>query len=258
MNAPFYKIIIGFFLLEALFLGPRYLPSSIWWIVALTFFPVSIYVAKWSGLHGIASLGINFHKGWYRNIINGFLMGTGLFLIGFTIAYSCQAISINEVSSVRRILFLLIWNFAGCTIVAFAEEILMRGYVFNHLLKRCSVYWAIIISSILFTVGHFYFIGMYWPGWIRLLLFGIAMSVAYHLTKSLWVSMGIHWGWNFANYLFGFGGTDVTSMVKIQFMNEQYISWIFVGVTAFMVLIIWLFFKKNQRELIMKIGKEFS
>lgn len=77
------------------------------------------------------------------------------------------------------------------------EEIIFRGYVYYVLLKSGGVYLAIIGSAIVFSTAH-----LIKHANVPLLyvfnafVFGIVVAVCRYYTCSLWLPVGLHFGWN--------------------------------------------------------------
>lgn len=67
------------------------------------------------------------------------------------------------------------------------EELLHRGIILDSFLKRYSTGKAILLSSLLFTIGHASWIAS--PGFF---LTGIFLGYWYFLTRSLWVCIAAH------------------------------------------------------------------
>jgi len=74
------------------------------------------------------------------------------------------------------------------------EELIFRGYLLPTLMEDIGIAPAVMLISLLFGLGHYY-----QGGWIPVLdtgLLGVAMSLAYLKTRSLWLSIGMHLGWD--------------------------------------------------------------
>lgn len=78
------------------------------------------------------------------------------------------------------------------------EEILMRGYAFQRL-ADWSRTGAVAISSLVFALLHLANLGMGTIAFINILLGGVLLSLAFFIRRSLWVPIGLHFGWNFAS-----------------------------------------------------------
>jgi CAAX protease family protein len=99
------------------------------------------------------------------------------------------------------VLVLLANNGAG----AFVEEVMLRGVVFRISEEKLGTWIALALSVVLFALLHLAsgnatatsFIVIGFEG-------GVLLSAAYVLTRRLWLAIGIHFGWDFAQtYVFG-------------------------------------------------------
>ena len=81
--------------------------------------------------------------------------------------------------------------------VGFYEEILVRG-VFQHTIHRKhSIIWAILISSVLFSIMHFENPNIGNMPAVNLFLAGVLFSIITYKTGNLWMAIGIHITWNY-------------------------------------------------------------
>ncbi len=83
------------------------------------------------------------------------------------------------------------------------EEVVFRGYLQSSLAKKIPAWAAILITSIVFTVGHFPMI--LWPmyflysatwGWILLRTGSLKMAVLIHILSNLFYAIVGFAGWN--------------------------------------------------------------
>ena len=89
--------------------------------------------------------------------------------------------------------------------VGVGEETLFRGYALVSLSRAFSFWPAAILLGVLFGAGHLgngaseSYIGAAAAG-----LFGIALAYSFLKTGSLWLAIGIHSGWDYAeSFIFG-------------------------------------------------------
>ncbi len=84
---------------------------------------------------------------------------------------------------------------------AVAEELLFRGLVFQALLERFGRLAALMYGALFFAFLHCFNVGF--SGWalLNLLLAGLLLSAMYLQTRSLWMPIAFHFGWNFCVYL---------------------------------------------------------
>lgn len=87
----------------------------------------------------------------------------------------------------------------GVTLASAGEEVMMRGFVLQELMSKFSSTAAVIVSSLLFTALHGGALvgsNMAAIGALNIFLASILLSLAYLATRSLWLPIGIHAGWN--------------------------------------------------------------
>ena len=93
--------------------------------------------------------------------------------------------------------------------VAVAEELLFRGVLFPILERAAGTWWALAISSALF--GGLHLVNpnaSLWGALAICLQAGLLLGAAYVATRSLWLPIGLHLGWNLAQA--GIFGTAVS------------------------------------------------
>ncbi len=83
------------------------------------------------------------------------------------------------------------------TIAAAVEELLLRGYPFQVLVEGAGVVLAVILTSGVFAAIHLNNPEVDWVALLNIGLAGVLFAAAYLRTRSLWVPIGMHWGWNF-------------------------------------------------------------
>lgn len=96
--------------------------------------------------------------------------------------------------------------------VAVFEEILYRGLLFRLCSKVVGTWGALLLSATLFAATHAINPGATPTGLLNVALAGALLGAAYAATGRLWLPIGLHLGWNFAEGpLFGtaVSGTDI-------------------------------------------------
>src|ERR1700736_6509794 len=93
--------------------------------------------------------------------------------------------------------------------VAIEEEILWRGLLYRLCAKVFGTWGALLLSAALFSVKHILDNpNVTFAAFAGVLLAGVFLGAAYAATGRLWLPIGRHFGWNFAEgTLFG---TDVS------------------------------------------------
>lgn len=126
------------------------------------------------------------------------------------------------------------WKGAGLSIESgFIEEIMARGVVLRLTWRAFGPWAAFIFSAGLFGAGHF---GnpnaSTWAAVCIAVEAGILLGAFYALTGRLWVSIGLHAGWNFTQgYLFGavVSGTDFGAAIARSEAHEGFPLWLSGG-----------------------------
>lgn len=122
-----------------------------------------------------------------------------------------------------------VWRGAGLAIESgVLEEVIVRGVVLRLAWRVCGPLVAFVASSLLFGVGHIANpdATLFTTACVAIEA-GIMLGSFYALTGRLWVSIGVHAGWNFTQgYLFGarvsggdFGDSIATSTARSDVAN---------------------------------------
>jgi hypothetical protein len=144
----------------------------------------------------------------------GIGIGLGLFsaVIGLLAMFG-----IYRVTGVSRVAFLLPLLHAGATSVS--EEIVFRGFLFRLFARLANFWTATAVCSIFFGLAHFFNPGATWMSSLAIAIeAGILLSLAYAYTQRLWLPIGIHFAWNFAEGTI-FGLSVSGSHAKPGFIN---------------------------------------
>jgi membrane protease YdiL (CAAX protease family) len=145
--------------------------------------------------HRIAAQGLPRVKGWLKHFVIGGMVGFFLTVLavapihfwGHTkIAFDHGPFVFPKICAVILVLL------SG----ALAEELMFRGYPFQHLDEGIGAVGAIAVFSLLYGLLHLLNPGPGRWGVVNTILIGVLLSIAYLRTRSLWLPWGIHFGWN--------------------------------------------------------------
>ncbi|GCE51355.1 hypothetical protein EI42_04054 [Thermosporothrix hazakensis] len=170
--------------------------------VAATFLLARFWVER----RPFAELGLS-GRHLVRNLLLGFVLG--LLLQGTTIGILALAgwYRITSIAPAPVAVTLILQGLGIHLLVALFEEGVFRGILFRLLERSLGSWIAIILSALFFGLGHLLNPGATLFGALAIALeAGILLGVAYMLTRSLWLAIGIHWAWNFFEGPF-FGAT---------------------------------------------------
>jgi membrane protease YdiL (CAAX protease family) len=111
---------------------------------------------------------------------------------------------------------------------AFFEEILMRGIVFRITEESLGTWLAFFISGLLFGLAHLANPNATLVAALSIALeAGVLLAVGYVITRRLWVSIGMHFAWNFAlGGIFGVAvsGIEVRGLLKSTLTGPDLLS----------------------------------
>ena len=82
--------------------------------------------------------------------------------------------------------------------VAVLEEVLFRGILFRLLENIVGTWVALVLSTLLFGMAHAGNPGANGVTLGCLVILSVALTLAYLVTRRLWMCIGMHWAWNFA------------------------------------------------------------
>jgi len=175
----------------------------------------SLGIHRWKDL-GFAPLRLN-----WKNIFYGF--GTGFFSLAalavVAILFHARKINFHNEALIPNLLGAIL----TATVVASLEETLFRGALFGTLRKTQPWIMALLISSAIYALVHFFSkaastdsvnwqsgfttlgtmlggftnIQMLVPGFFNLLIVGSILALMFQRTGNLYFSIGLHAGWIF-------------------------------------------------------------
>lgn len=185
----------------------------------------------------------------------GLTIGFTIMSLGFLVLIFTKQIKIVDFNWNLNEFLLAISTYI---LVAFTEELLIRGYVLGNLLKCMNKYLALLISSIIFSLMHAGNPNIDILSYSNLFLAGILLGVSYLFTKNLWFPIALHFSWNFFQgtifgfNVSGFNGYSILNQYKYEnnyingglFGFEGSIISIFALLLA--IIIVFIIYKKHQ------------
>lgn len=137
------------------------------------------------------------------------IMSSAFILLNSIDEIQFQKINFNFLSLINSIILFVI--------VAFTEEVLIRGYVLRNLMLSFNKYIALIISSVIFALMHIANPNITYLSLLDLFLAGIVLGASYIYTKNLWFPIAMHFSWNLFQALFGFNVSGLERYSIIEF-----------------------------------------
>ena len=141
-------------------------------------------------------------KGRGGDITYGLLVALLIYSIAFSILWFLGDIEVVD--------FLLDWkgmllSWILMFFVAYAEEVAIRGFVLGSMLDAgINKFVALLLSSILFSLLHFFNPNFSFLPFLNIVLAGILLGASYIYTRNLWFPISLHLFWNWIQGLLGF------------------------------------------------------
>jgi len=130
----------------------------------------------------------------------------------------------------------LIVSLAVVFIQSATEELLVRGYLYQHIRARFGVPLALVCSSLLFALLHAGNPGVTVLALVNIAAIALFYSLSVEYLNSLWFAMANHAAWNFTqNFLFGLpnsGMVSSTSLLKLEAASDSLLYNVNFGVEA--------------------------
>jgi membrane protease YdiL (CAAX protease family) len=197
----------------------RYVNRSLLALALLGLWPL----LRGLGLRSWLDIGLAKPSGQWRLLARGFLLGFCSLACVVILVLAFGVREVNADKSAGGPGGKLLGAMLTAAVVAVLEEILFRGAIFGALRKVCRWPMALVITSALYAVVHFFgkpgppaeigwatglavlprmlrgFVDMAQvvPGFFTLTLVGSALALAYQRTGNLYFSIGLHGGWIF-------------------------------------------------------------
>lgn len=192
---------------------------------------LSVFIArKKLDKMSFGSLGLSFNKQALKDIVFGFFLSAamaGSFLlilysfglleyegINFSEAFTGEGfVALMGTFSMVAMLLLLLETM----LVGYWEELVFRGYLFQNMTHGMGLKWAVLISCVIYGLIHASNPNATVLSSVIIIAFGFLRIYGYLATKMLWLSMGMHIGWNFfQGPIFGFAASGHTKATLIQ------------------------------------------
>ncbi|CAM5279156.1 CAAX amino protease [Streptomyces pilosus] len=134
-------------------------------------------------------------KGAGAAIGRGMLIGVAMFGAVITNIYVNAHYEINGLGSVSGAVGLV--GFMAAASVT--EELIFRGILFRIIEERTGTWIALTLTGVLFGLSHLLNPNAdLWGALAIAIEAGGMLAAAYAATRTLWVPIGLHFGWNFA------------------------------------------------------------
>jgi membrane protease YdiL (CAAX protease family) len=205
-------------------IGSDYIQNVIFRVILLvTALAAGFICSRW--LEGLPwrALGLWFHEGWLRDLIVGSLIGILSLALATAIATAGGGFTftISGRAALVQVLQTLIFSAALFMVAALAEEGLFRGYPLQTLTRANLNWFGVFLTSLAFAGVHLENPNLA-AGFslINTLLAGIWFAAGYLRTRTLWLPLGLHWAWNWAQgSIFGIPVSGIANLAPHPLMR---------------------------------------
>lgn len=91
-----------------------------------------------------------------------------------------------------------------CLLIGFNEEFTSRGYLLQTLTRGAGFWPAAVLTSLFFAAAHGHNPGETYIGLIHVFCAGMLLCLCIYWTKSLFLAIGFHAGWDYSeNFIYG-------------------------------------------------------
>lgn len=131
---------------------------------------------------------------------------------------------------------------AGGVVAGFVEEVIFRGILFRWIEEFAGSWAALVVSSALFGLAHWANPNATPFSSIAIAIeAGILLGGAYMLTRSLWLAIGIHAGWNLTQGLVfdvSVSGLEVDGVVEAGLKGSDLLTGGAFGLEASVIALV--------------------
>lgn len=231
----------------------------------IDFFVVTgaIFIARrFADKRSFTSLGFHVNKQTGFDLLIGIAITFLLFFVIYAVEYFMGWLKFDsfawQTDSPALVISQTTKYFIWFIFVAWNEELVYRGYIMQSLASGLNLTLGILISSLYFGIEHLSNPNSNGMAVAGIFLIGLFFAYAYIRTGQLWLSIGLHLGWNFfESAVFGFpvSGYDRPGLFHISVSGPE--PWtggafgpeaglIMIPIVLFGALLIYLYTKHRQ------------
>lgn len=169
----------------------------------------------------------------------GLALGFGIFAIVVAIAAALGSYRITGWGTLEGWLGFFM---AGGVVAGFVEEVIFRGIIFRWVEEFAGSWAALGVSALLFGFAHIANDNATLFSSIAIAIeAGVLLGAAYMLTRSLWLAVGVHAGWNLTQGLIfdvSVSGFEVNGLVEAELSGPELLSGGAFGLEASVIALV--------------------
>jgi len=236
-------------------------------VISLIAFTLSIWItARFIDKRKFSEFGLTLSPTWIRELMAGVLAGCVAMIGIWVLQWAIGSIRFDGFGWNRASVEFWFWpvliNMFMMMCVGFYEELWTRGYQLKVLSEglhvgpiqpKVAVLIATIVTSLIFGLLHAGNPNASTISVVNITMAGIMLALPYILTGRLWISIGLHFSWNFMQgAVLGFPVSGLPIRTSIIQTTQQGSDWFtggafgpeagVVGLLAILCLSVWIFF----------------
>ena len=207
-------------------------------ITPLTYFAYMLYV-RWIEKREVTELGFsNAWKEFGIGVVIGFVLFSLVILLLWLMGY-------YRIINVELVYLALFGSLLGAFVSAWVQELIFRAAIYRITEDWLGTWWALAISALRFGLIHLSNKGATLMSALAVSLeAGLILGAAYTLTHRIWIALGIHMAWDFANDgIYGVGiagqsGAKLTGLIQANLNGPGLFTGGTLGVEASVLTLI--------------------
>jgi len=166
----------------------------------------------------LISLGLRFNVSAVKDLIFGWVLSAAMAAAFFLIMMSLGRLEITSFAwQTGDFIVPLLGYFILHLTVGWWEELFFRGYLFEKMKAGLGLTWAIVTSCLLYGLMHAANPNSTLLSSGIIVVFGFLRIYGLLATRQLWLSMGMHMGWNFfQGPIFGFAASGHATVRLVE------------------------------------------
>ncbi len=162
----------------------------------------------------VSQIGLR-RRRWFAYLGAGLGLGALLIILVFAALWTAGWLTVDRGDNWQSPVFVasvLTW-----IAISFVEELSFRGYIMQGLARAWGMPVAVVVSSVLFGAVHALNPNASVSGVLNIIVVGLLLACAYLVSRSLWLPVGLHIGWNLVEvHGLGFPGSGHTEPSILQ------------------------------------------
>lgn len=208
-------------LLTAIVESPGFIDPFVYTVELISILVATWIARRWFDRRSFQSLGFIVDRQAWIDLMVGFLIPALLmgmvFVVEIIFGWTTFEYWTWQNTNLQDVLSGVLLGLTTFILVGFSEEILSRGYHLQNLRDGINLSWGLFLSSGMFAFLHSANPNSSWISTLGILFAGYFLAYGWLRTGQLWLSIGLHIGWNFfEGNIFGFPVSGMTTVRLIQ------------------------------------------